>query len=275
MSSYESWGDAEPLADEAPAGVDRPDAGEVAAIQQVAQEILSRTDETLARLETSETTINDILGVLANNPAGGSWCWRYLDAYEQVALLLELREWVDWMSERYAVRGLIRPCWFQHGPVVEELTGLYVSWRATFKEQPRTYSDDIVAFHDRWFWPVMRRVAERNWMQGCAGNTHKPPSVEVPPTNQRELDQYLGQVMTGVTPGQDAETVHAAIESGEATPLRDHLKDPTTPVFWRGSWWAILANSPDGLWVPRPAHVAEKLQALYDELHPDERARHE
>ena len=78
--------------------------------------------------------------------------------------------------------------------------------------------------------------------------------------------------MEGITPGEDADAVHAAIEAGEATPLRNPAKDPTTPVFWRGAWWAVLANSPDGLWVPRPQRVAAKLQELYDEAHPQEQS---
>lgn len=252
--------------------VTTPPAIDAAEVKRIAVELVANTHEALGRLESVEQSLNEIDAMLAERPAGGSWCWRYLDAYERVALFTELREWVDWMSDRYDVRSIIRPCWFHHGPVVEELTGLYVAWRATFVEVPRAYSDVVVAFHDRWFWPVMRRVREWQWMANCNGVTHKDRSIDMPATNGDDFTRHLHEAMEGITPGEDADAVHAAIEAGEATPLRNPAKDPTTPVFWRGAWWAVLANSPDGLWVPRPQRVAAKLQELYDEAHPQEQS---
>lgn len=273
MSNIPAWGD-ESLPDDygtssAPAGVSDVDANEVHAI---ARELLDETHALLSRVGGTEAALEEVMTYLADVPAGGAWCWRYLDPYERVALFTELREWVDWMSDRYKVRQLIRPCWFKHAPVVEELTGLYVAWRSTFKEQPRAYNDEIVAFHDRWFWPLMRRIEERKFFNTCDGRQHKESEVAMPGTNMDDFTQILEAAMQDITPGEDADAVHAAIDNGEALALRDPKKDTTTPVLWRGSWWAILANSPDGLWVPRPAHVAEKLQALYDETHAKENA---
>ena len=274
MTNIPPWGDETPSVDSAGSGIGGDDTGNVNAseVQQIAGELLEETRAVLTRLGHTEEALEEVLAYLADTPAGGAWCWRYLDPYERVALFTELRDWVDWMTERYQVRTIVRPCWFKHGPVVEELTGLYVSWRSTFKEQPRAYNDEITAFHDRWFWPLMRRIEERKFFSSCDGRQHKESTLNMPATNMDEFEQTLGGVMEGVTPGENADAVHAAIEAGDALALRHPEKDPTTPVLWRGSWWAILANSPDGLWVPRPAHVAEKLQALYDETHPKEDA---
>ncbi|QEH94805.1 hypothetical protein FV141_14375 (plasmid) [Dermacoccus abyssi] len=188
MSNIPAWGD-ESLPDDygtssAPAGVSDADANEVHAI---ARELLDETHALLSRVGGTEAALEEVMTYLADMPAGGAWCWRYLDPYERVALFTELREWVDWMSDRYKVRQLIRPCWFKHAPVVEELTGLYVAWRSTFKEQPRAYNDEIIAFHDRWFWPLMRRIEERKFFNTCDGRQHKESEVAMPGTNMDDF----------------------------------------------------------------------------------------
>lgn len=271
MSNIPSWDDEPPIDDyTSRSSSTSASAVDANAVHTIARELLEETHAVLARVDGTETALEEVMTYLADVPAGGTWCWRYLDPYEKVALFTELREWVDWMSDRYDVRKFIRPCWFKHPPVVEELTGLYVAWRGTFKEQPRAYSDEIIAFHDRWFWPLMRRIEERRFFNACDGRQHKETTVAMPGTDMSDFSHTLETVMENVTPGEEAEAVHAAIDNGDALALRDPAKDPTTPVLWRGSWWAILANSPDGRWVPRPAHVAEKLQALYNETHPQE-----
>lgn len=255
-----------------------PDAGAVdertvQEMTQVAHDVLSATQGVVSGLEQHDVALSEILEYLAQSPEGGAWTWKCLDPYETVALMSELREWVDWFTGRYELRGTIKPCWFRHGPVIEELTGLYVAWRAVFKEQPRAYTEEIIAWHDRWLWPLVRRTNEFGWMKNCTANGHKEPSTYATATNQEWFDAALGDTMQGVEPGADAEAIHAAINDGDAQPLRDPRKDPMTPVLWRGAWWAILGNSPDGLWVPRSERVGQKLQDLYEETHAGDNSR--
>jgi hypothetical protein len=47
--------------------------------------------------------------------------------------LERLTIWVDWMQERYASAGdWLRPCWWRHGFVVEELSALRTSWSGVY-----------------------------------------------------------------------------------------------------------------------------------------------
>ena len=43
-------------------------------------------------------------------------------------LLTGLREWIDWYNTRYGVAAASRipGCWYRHGPVVEELTAVWI-----------------------------------------------------------------------------------------------------------------------------------------------------
>lgn len=236
----------------------------VSVLEGLSREILLGTQESLTRLDDVEAALVEINAYLADSPAGGSWCWRYLDSYEQHALLVELRDWVDYLTERYELRSVIRPCWHLHGVAVEELTGLYVAWRATFAEKPRAYSDEIIAFHDRWLWPMVRRIEERDWFRKCDGRTHVDHEAFATGTREDEFVDHLQRITKGSIRGLEADEVHELLDTGRATALRDPTKDPTTPVLIDETWWAILANSPDGRWVPRPAHVGRKLQAVFD-----------
>lgn len=218
---------------------------------------------TLRRVDDLEQLLSELGEVVFGTPEGGPWCWRYLDPYETVALFVQVRDWVDWMVPRYLVHQDVLPCWYLHGPAIEELTGLYVSWRSTYKSEPASYSDNLTAFHDRWFWPAIGRMRRLKFFNGCTPLEHKEhDQTYLRTTNPAHFADNMTELMGGVTPGADAEQVHAAIAAKEAVPLRNHTKDPKTPVRWRGTWWAILANSPDGLWVPRPAHVCEKFEEL-------------
>lgn len=87
----------------------------------------------------------------------------------------ELVEWVDWLQRTYEFRGeyTVHPCWPAHPGVVQELAGLYHSWRAAQlvdeisvptiasaagKKGKRPGSNDITAWHDRWLWPFLNRI---------------------------------------------------------------------------------------------------------------------
>ena len=47
--------------------------------------------------------------------------------------LEDLAKWVDRMQDRYAATGdWLRPCWWRHGFVVEELAALRSSWLGVY-----------------------------------------------------------------------------------------------------------------------------------------------
>lgn len=257
----EPWGEQEWDSPEPDGGGPRLDGGPPTELMALVEQIREENAAILSRVGDVEETVVILGDLLGEVPVGGAWCWRYLDPYETAALLVELRDWVDWMVVRYEVGLKVLPCWYLHGPAIEELTALYVSWRSTYQQKPRAYSDDLTAFHDRWFWSCLERIGRYKIFSGCTPLKHRDEPPTPATTDPRAFAQFTEELLAPpVIAGQDAEAVHKAIDAGHAIALRP--KDPMTPVKWRGTWWAVLANSPDGLWVPRPAAVCEHLEEL-------------
>lgn len=62
----------------------------------------------------------------------------------------ELRAWVDWLVERYALDNrTVPPCWSLHGALVDELTALWGAWQVAY-------------------WPLGSSADPANWMQAFA-----------------------------------------------------------------------------------------------------------
>lgn len=86
-----------------------------------------------------------------------------------------LCDWVDGLVTRYASVGdWIRPCWWRHGYVVEELAALRVAWLAVFDaEQPMDPTAGV-----RWHEEAERcRERIRRTISagpGCTTVTHRP-----------------------------------------------------------------------------------------------------
>jgi hypothetical protein len=59
--------------------------------------------------------------------------WRDMPAVERSAAWDELRDFVEWITTRYELTDNIIPtCWYQHPPLVEELSALRAAWDASF-----------------------------------------------------------------------------------------------------------------------------------------------
>ena len=85
------------------------------------------------------------------------FAWRHLDRAAATLLWEELIDWVGWLRYRYQLSEYIRPCWYRHGPVVEELTALMVAHTAAYTGED-TYREDLSAWHQQWMWPLMHRI---------------------------------------------------------------------------------------------------------------------
>ena len=89
--------------------------------------------------------------------------------------LEQLATWVDRMQERYAATGdWLRPCWWRHGFVVEELAALCTSWLGVYStdEPPAptaalTWHEQAEKCRDR-----IRRTISTG--PGCTAVSHKP-----------------------------------------------------------------------------------------------------
>lgn len=102
--------------------------------------------------------------------------WSRLGPDEAAEQWAALDRWVRWLVARYAVDGReVPPCWYQHGALVEELTGLrgaqQVAWDPT---QAASAASD---WH-RTLWDT--RVRLRDWLTrtGCTARSHRPDTVD-------------------------------------------------------------------------------------------------
>lgn len=59
--------------------------------------------------------------------------WRDMPDEDAAAAWDELRAFVEWIVTRYELTdNIIPPCWYRHGPLVEELSALRAAWDASF-----------------------------------------------------------------------------------------------------------------------------------------------
>ena len=75
----------------------------------------------------------------------------------------QLIDWIDQLNNDYSLLSdhTIPPCWPAHPGVVEELAGIHHAWtRAQINDElaKTKGSNDLTAWHDRWLWPLLRRL---------------------------------------------------------------------------------------------------------------------
>ena len=105
------------------------------------------------------------------------YCWRYVSASEARGLWVRLREWVDWVNARYFSSSWesIRPCWFRHPAVVEELTALWAAWEAAYRASDGDgFSDAALWWHEKLH-TVVLRLWDEQFAECKAG--HQEPDV--------------------------------------------------------------------------------------------------
>ena len=89
--------------------------------------------------------------------------------------IAELAEWVDSLMVRYASTGdWLRPCWWRHGFVIEELAALRIAWLAVFDAETPADPTAGVRWHEE-----AERCRERirrtiSVGPGCSAVSHRP-----------------------------------------------------------------------------------------------------
>lgn len=145
------------------------------------------------RLDTTEDAIEEALGALND---------RIDDVGAKLTLLLkrerekdiqprrwaaraapqdwdQLIDWVDRLNTDYSLLSdhTIPPCWPAHPGVVEELAGLHRAWtRAQINDElaKTDGSNDLTAWHDRWLWPLLRRLRAGHYRTTNCRDRHQP-----------------------------------------------------------------------------------------------------
>ena len=88
--------------------------------------------------------------------------------------IADLAEWVDGLQRRYAAAGdWLRPCWWRHGFVVEELAALRQAWVAIYDSDEPVDPSAAIRWHDE-----AERCRERirrtiSAGPGCTAVAHK------------------------------------------------------------------------------------------------------
>lgn len=101
--------------------------------------------------------------------------WRSLSQADETVELVKLAQWVDWLQERYAASGdWLRPCWWRHGLVVEELAALRTAWRGVYECDQATAMTAALSWHEsaERCRERIRRVIGSG--PGCTALTHRP-----------------------------------------------------------------------------------------------------
>lgn len=101
--------------------------------------------------------------------------WRTLSRADETVELARLAQWVDWLQERYAAAGdWLRPCWWRHGLVVEELAALRTAWLGVYECDQETAVTAALSWHEsaERCRERIRRVIGSG--PGCTALTHRP-----------------------------------------------------------------------------------------------------
>lgn len=135
-------------------------------------ELLTRIPELDRRLANTEETVEGLLAVLAEYPAGGPWLWDALEPGAQRALWVELDTFVAWLQNRILCHHAdrtrwITPCWYLHPDVVEQLTALMIAHKASYHPKAKTPSHTLVDWFQKCLWPTMDSIRDRLTLKPC------------------------------------------------------------------------------------------------------------
>jgi hypothetical protein len=122
-------------------------------------------------------------------------CWRNLDSATAGREWIGLAEWVQFLTDRYALTPrTIPPCWYRHWPLVEELSALHTAWATAYAAgSPGTAPLDWHAS----FALTRERLADQVARTGCTKDHHN----DDPHTrwlNQPFTDDFIERVAQDV-----------------------------------------------------------------------------
>ncbi len=141
----------------------------------------STVDARLARLREDLDFMLMIRDGAPAQPAIDS-SWQTMTGGRAADAWPELIDWVDELTDRYALDETIPPCWYTHGPMVEELHALHLAWLGAYTGRPDPA--DRAVWHDLLD-RVLHRLREWN-RHGCTPSSHRPD--EPAPLTDEQLD---------------------------------------------------------------------------------------
>lgn len=103
--------------------------------------------------------------------AGYAIAWATLDEAETADALMELGDWIQWLTIRYGLDHRHVPnCWSAHGELIEELSALHTAWQRAFA--PDALGDAPLRWHEAF---DATRVRLADWVArtGCRQCGHR------------------------------------------------------------------------------------------------------
>jgi hypothetical protein len=101
--------------------------------------------------------------------------WRDMPEGDAPAAWDQLRDFVDWVAERYDLSSTLVPaCWYRHSVVVEELSALRAAWDASFVVETDGGLGPI-GWHERF---ALARARLREY--GYSGECERAGHIETP-----------------------------------------------------------------------------------------------
>jgi len=222
------------------------------------------TAEGVARALTGlDAEVEDLAARLDELASGGiegtvtAWCWRDIGRVGAALLWKRLAFWVGWLRARYPISEQLPACWWRHPELVEELTALYLAWRAAYTD-PAAHLTAPADWHDRWLPGTLARV--RRWGVYCDGEhrdrpagTYDPRAVDDQDAFTRHVDAELRDRQLSLQPEKETPMPTSTSESANlmpATEIAAHLAAgaarslgglPGSPVRYDDAFWR-----PDG-----------------------------
>jgi hypothetical protein len=146
--------------------------------EEATGELLALVEEIVARVEALRA---DVARLKSNHPGSasagnkGQTCRRKVPSEDEPVELDGLCEWVESFAVRYAAAGdWLRPCWWRHGFVVEEMAALRLAWLAIYDAVDHVDPMAGLRWHDeadKCRERIRRTIAAG---PGCSAVSHKP-----------------------------------------------------------------------------------------------------
>ncbi|MDE1672655.1 hypothetical protein [Nocardia gipuzkoensis] len=184
--------------------------------------------------------------------------WDELDVDQARTLWEELTEWVNWLRESYQLASKIKPCWYRHRAVREELTALMASHKAVYYTDPDgrdVLREDLTAWHTQWYRSALEAIAKLLadcTQDNCAHIPHTP-AVDPKMADFIDDDVRSRQKDAAVAPATSSPVISALemetlLRAGRAK-SENPGPDQRRRVFFDGAQW-IQDPGPAGTWAP-------------------------
>ena len=149
---------------------------------------LESVAETVAAVDAREALLPE---EEPNEPQPVWWSWHHVTGEKRGELWQHLLGFVRWVNKRYFFdkpNEAIASCWFQHGMVVEELTGVWAAWHAAL-HGAKEPTNDYAAWHRYYFWPAMERITQVT--KDCRGLKGHEEIVPRPVPTHPGLEDFM------------------------------------------------------------------------------------